>query len=75
VDNIRGKRVVIVDDSIVRGTTMGPILRMLRDAGAKEVHIRVASPPLKHPVCIPSTHNVSSVWVAVHVCVWVRVFV
>lgn len=50
VDNIKGKRVVIVDDSIVRGTTMGPILRMLRDAGAKEVHIRVASPPLKHPV-------------------------
>eukprot|EP00045_Choanoeca_perplexa_P012049 m.129992 g.129992 ORF g.129992 m.129992 type:complete len:117 (+) comp15867_c0_seq1:132-482(+) len=33
----------------VRGTTMGPIIKLLRDAGAKEVHIRVASPPLKHP--------------------------
>eukprot|EP00045_Choanoeca_perplexa_P012050 m.130033 g.130033 ORF g.130033 m.130033 type:complete len:222 (+) comp15867_c0_seq10:1064-1729(+) len=47
--NIVGKRVIIVDDSIVRGTTMGPIIKLLRDAGAKEVHIRVASPPLKHP--------------------------
>eukprot|EP00043_Microstomoeca_roanoka_P029091 m.20823 g.20823 ORF g.20823 m.20823 type:complete len:528 (+) comp8966_c0_seq3:151-1734(+) len=48
-DNIRGKRIVLVDDSIVRGTTMAPIIKMLRDNGAKEVHIRIASPPLKYP--------------------------
>eukprot|EP01147_Barroeca_monosierra_P010514 gene10514-2642_t len=48
-DNIRGKRIVLVDDSIVRGTTMAPIIHMLREHGAKEVHVRVASPPLKYP--------------------------
>lgn len=44
-----GKRVVLVDDSIVRGTTCGQIIRLLRDAGAKEVHMRVSAPPFKHP--------------------------
>lgn len=48
-ENLMGRRVVLVDDSIVRGTTVGPIIQLLRQAGAKEVHIRVASPPLKHP--------------------------
>ncbi|MGN0817975.1 MAG: amidophosphoribosyltransferase [Candidatus Coproplasma sp.] len=47
--NIRGKRLVIIDDSIVRGTTMRKIIKMLRDAGAKEVHIRICSPIIKHP--------------------------
>jgi len=47
VENVAGKRVILIDDSIVRGTTIGPIIKLLRDAGAKEVHIRVASPPLK----------------------------
>jgi len=47
VENVAGKRIILIDDSIVRGTTMGPIIKLLRDAGAKEVHIRVASPPLK----------------------------
>jgi amidophosphoribosyltransferase len=47
--NIRGKRVIIIDDSIVRGTTMRKIIKMLRDAGAKEVHIRICSPIIKHP--------------------------
>lgn len=47
VENVAGKRLILIDDSIVRGTTMGPIIKLLRDAGAKEVHIRVASPPLK----------------------------
>ncbi len=47
--NIRGKRLIIIDDSIVRGTTMRKIIRMLRDAGAKEVHLRICSPVIKHP--------------------------
>ena len=48
-DVVDGKRIVIVDDSIVRGTTSDQIVTMLRDAGAKEVHMRVSSPPFKHP--------------------------
>ncbi|KAJ8980384.1 hypothetical protein NQ317_009378 [Molorchus minor] len=47
--NVKGKRIILIDDSIVRGNTVGPIIRLLRRAGAKEVHIRVASPPLKYP--------------------------
>ena len=46
---IEGRRVVLIDDSIVRGTTMGQIVGMLRDAGAAEVHVRISAPPFLHP--------------------------
>ena len=46
---IRGKRVVLVDDSIVRGTTSHKIVSMMYEAGAKEVHMRIASPPIRYP--------------------------
>ena len=48
-ENVEGRRIILVDDSIVRGTTMRSIVKMLKDAGAKEVHVRIASPPVKHP--------------------------
>jgi amidophosphoribosyltransferase len=48
-ENITGKRLVVVDDSVVRGTTTRQMVRMLRDAGATEVHLRVSSPPYKWP--------------------------
>jgi amidophosphoribosyltransferase len=45
---IKGKRIILVDDSIVRGTTSVKIVQMMRDAGAREVHMRIASPPTRH---------------------------
>ena len=46
---IRGNRVVLIDDSIVRGTTSGTIIRLLREAGAKEIHMCISAPPFLHP--------------------------
>src|SRR5437667_3981763 len=48
-EQIRGKRIIVVDDSIVRGNTQRAIVRMLREAGAVEVHVRISSPPVKWP--------------------------
>ena len=48
-DNLAGRRVVMVDDSIVRGTTTGQIVRLIREAGASQVHVRISSPPVKWP--------------------------
>jgi amidophosphoribosyltransferase len=48
-DNIAGKRLVVIDDSIVRGTTQRQLVKMLREAGATEVHLRITSPPIKWP--------------------------
>ncbi|MGA1846555.1 amidophosphoribosyltransferase [Deferribacter abyssi] len=69
---IDGKRVVVVDDSIVRGTTSRKIVKMLKEAGAKEVHLRISSPPTKFPCfygidtptrseLIASTHTIDEI--------------
>ncbi len=58
---VEGKRIILVDDSIVRGTTSGHIVKLLRDAGAKEIHMRISAPPFTHPCYygtdIDSTEN------------------
>jgi amidophosphoribosyltransferase len=46
---VAGQRLIVVDDSIVRGNTMPQIVKMLRDSGAAEIHLRISSPPIKHP--------------------------
>ena len=48
-DVVNGKRVVIVEDSVVRGTTTRSKMRAIRQAGAKEIHLRVSCPPIRHP--------------------------
>lgn len=69
---VKGKRVVMIDDSIVRGTTSARIVKMLKDAGAKEVHVRISSPPFLYPCyfgtdipssnqLIASTHTVDQI--------------
>ncbi len=50
-ETVRGKRVVLIDDSIVRGTTSGRIVKLLREAGAREIHMRVSAPPFLNPCC------------------------
>ncbi len=48
-DVVKGKRIVLLDDSIVRGTTIANLIRMMREAGAEEVHVRISSPPFLYP--------------------------
>jgi amidophosphoribosyltransferase len=48
-ETLEGKRVVVIDDSIVRGTTTDKLVRMLFEAGAREVHVRITAPPVKNP--------------------------
>jgi amidophosphoribosyltransferase len=48
-ENVLDKRVIMIDDSIVRGNTMGPLIKLLRNAGAKEVHVAITCPPIAHP--------------------------
>ena len=48
-ENVRDKRVVVLDDSIVRGNTIAPLLHMLREAGAREIHMRITCPPISYP--------------------------
>ena len=47
-ENLDGQRVVVIDDSLVRGTTAGPLVKLVRDAGATEVHVRITCPPITH---------------------------
>ncbi len=71
-ETVRGKRVIVVDDSLVRGTTSRKIVKMLRRAGAKEVHMRLSSPPVRYPCfygmdfptrkeLIAATHNLEEI--------------
>ena len=49
LENVRDKRVIMVDDSLVRGNTTAALVHLLREAGAKEIHVRITCPPIKHP--------------------------
>lgn len=65
-ENIAGKRVIMIDDSIVRGTTCARIVKLLRDAGAKEVHMRVSAPAFKHPCYFGTDIDSSDNLIACH---------
>ena len=66
---VRGKRVVLVDDSIVRGNTMGRVVGLLRSAGATEVHVRISSPPFLHPCYYGTDIDSEENLIACHHCV------
>jgi amidophosphoribosyltransferase len=65
-DNLAGKRVILVDDSIVRGNTAGPLVALLREGGAREVHVRIASPPVRWPcfmgIDMPTRQELIGAW-------------
>jgi len=69
---VDGKRIIVVDDSIMRGTTMRKIIKMFRNAGAREIHVRISAPPTKYPCfygidipthkeLIASTHSIEEI--------------
>ena len=62
---VKDKRVILIDDSIVRGTTSDQIVNMLKDAGAKEVHMRISSPPFLWPcyfgIDVPERHQLIAI--------------
>ena len=68
-DSLRGKRVVLVDDSIVRGSTTGKLVSMVRDAGAAEVHLRISSPPYRWPCFYGMDTSDRSTLIAAHMTV------
>ena len=53
---VEGKRIILIDNSIVRGTTSVKIVQMMREAGAREVHFRISSPPITHPGLLRHRH-------------------
>jgi amidophosphoribosyltransferase len=65
--NLCGKRVALIDDSIVRGNTAGPLVQLIRDGGASEVHVRVCSPPVRHP-CFMGVDMATSRELIAHRC-------
>ncbi len=65
-ENLRDRRVVVIDDSIVRGNTSGPLLRLLREAGAREVHLRITCPPITHPCFMGVDFGTSEELIAHH---------
>jgi len=65
-ETVRGKRVVLVDDSIVRGTTITRIVGLLRDLGATQVHVRLSAPPFKHPCYYGTDIDSTDVLIAHH---------
>jgi amidophosphoribosyltransferase len=65
-EQIRGKRLVVVDDSIVRGTTTKQIVSLLRRAGATEVHLRVSAPPIHHPCFYGIDTQIETELIAAH---------
>ena len=67
---VKGKRVVVIDDSIVRGTTSKRIVQMLKEAGAAEVHMRISSPPLKYPSTRSATTSAPIPWRSCRSTAW-----
>ena len=65
-DAVRGKKVVMIDDSIVRGTTCGRTVNLLREAGAKEVHVRISSPPFSKDKLIACRMSLEEIRQSIH---------
>lgn len=66
VDELKGKRLIVIEDSLVRGTTSRPLVAMLRKAGAREIHLRIASPPYRYPCFLGMDTGRRSELIAAH---------